>query len=149
MTSASGWLKMSSTDENLRNSEMGEVWARMNRTLTFGGGLGSLGSRRREQGLCVPPSVASHSPPRAPLPLPFLHWNTMMVLSTRTPPQAPSRRHTLPTRKALLSSLRVGSLSFPRSQHPAACWHVVGTQKCLLSEWVSRCWLEQRRVRWG
>lgn len=33
---------MSSVDKNLRNSEMGEVWARMNKTLTYIVGLGQL-----------------------------------------------------------------------------------------------------------
>ena len=149
MTSASGWLKMSSIDKNLRNSEMGEVWARMNRILTLRVGSGSLGSRRREQRPCVrlPECVPTALPCSPPVSLPTPKYNDGSIQPHPAP--GPFPRHALPTRKALVSCSKVGSLSFPCSQHPAACWHVVGTQKCLLSEWVSRFWLEQRRVRWG
>lgn len=146
MTSASGWLKMSSIDKNLRNSEMGEVWARMNRTLTFRVGSGSLGSRRaRTEAVCAPPEWVFPQPAMLTTPL-LPTRNTMMVLSTLTRPRP------LPTwmahsyQKALVSCSG-GQLSFPRSQHPAACWHVVSTQKCLLVvNWVDSGW---SRGEWG
>jgi hypothetical protein len=53
---------MSDVDKNLRNSEMGEVWARMNKTLIYEVGFGEVESRREEQRPSVFPQWLPQSP---------------------------------------------------------------------------------------
>ena len=147
MTSASGWLKMSSIDKNLRNSETGEVWARMNRTLTLGVGSGSLGSRRREQRLCVhlPECVPTAPPCSPPASLPTPKYNDGSIQPH--PPQAPSRdTHSLPERR-LWAARGWAAFHFhvPSIQQRVGMWWAP-KNVCWVSEWVDSGW---SRGEWG
>lgn len=149
MTSASGWLKMSSIDKNLRNSEMGEVWARMNRTLTFRVGSGSLGSRRREQRLCVRlPEWCSHSPAMLTSP-PFTSYTEIQwwfYPPSPRPRPLPADAHSLPERR--LWAVR-GWAAFhfhvPCIQQHVGMWWAP-KNVCWVSEWVDSGW---SRGEWG
>lgn len=70
---------------------------------------------------CITSYTAKQCRPYPPSPSPPLH--------------VPSPRHTLPSRKTFVISLRVGSLSFQHSQHPVPCLHVVSSQS-MFAEWV-------------
>lgn len=147
MTSARGWLKMSGVDKNLRNSEMGEVWARVNKTI-YGVGFGQVESRRKEQRQCVFPQWRSHSPHRAHhsciTSYTLIQW---WFYPPSPPPCSLSPRHTLPTRK-FVSPLRVGSGQPFTSAFPASCTIFARVRHPVnVGEGMRRLWLEQRSQR--
>lgn len=104
---------------------MGEVWARMNRTLTFRVGSGSLGSRRREQRLCVRlPEWCSHSPAMLTTPpsLPTPKYNDGSIHPHPAPGPFPQTR--TPYQKGACELFEGGQLfisTFPASSSMLAC----------------------------
>lgn len=125
MTSARRGLKMSSVDKNLRNSEMGEVWARMNKTLTHivGLGLTCVGGKNRGS-VSASLSGVPTAPTMLTTPHHFLHRHTMMVLFTLTPTPCPFPQTHTPFQKGACEFFEGGQpfiSMFPASSTMFAC----------------------------
>lgn len=143
MTSASGWLKMSSVGKNLRNSEIREVWARMNKTLTYGVGFGSLESRRKEQKQCVRfPRWCCPLQPCSPLLHHFLHRKYNDDSIHPHPTLCPFPQTRTPYQKGACEFFQGGQpfiSVFPASSTMLAC-RGHPRNVCWVSEWVDFGW---------